>query len=350
VLRLLLVCLAVAPLASCASCFPSYCDQPEVLVQPEGVPEAAFPVGAVEKEIIGGDAVPLMTTTWYPAASEGGEALCYEALYPSDAQLDAPAACADGPRPVVVYTHGSGGIRFISSFLTEALAAHGYVVTAPDHTYNTALDADASRFLDVLERRPTDVRLAFDALVDEASDPESPLFGCVDEAAGYAVMGHSFGGYTAFAVAGARVRSRRGGPPYVGDNRVWAVFTMAPWHAANTIVFGTEDIDVPVMTITGERDVTTPWDEVSRLHAPVTARPSYLGLMPGGGHYTFTPAACLLYDDDGCGEEDVDLDLATGLINRAALLFFDEARGLDVEPPTSVEDEALVWDPEIPWL
>jgi predicted dienelactone hydrolase len=349
-LRLLILSLLVLPLASCASCYPSYCDDPSVLVQPEGAPEPAFPVGAVEREITGGDAVPLKTTTWFPAASGSGDTLCYEDLYPGGALLEVPAACDDGPRPVVVYSHGNGGIRWVSSFLTEFLAAQGYVVTAPDHTYNTALDADSSRFLDVLERRPADVRLTFDALVDEASDPESPLFGCIDPAAGYAVMGHSFGGYTALAVAGARVRSTRGGPPFVGDNRVWAVFAMAPWHAGNTIVFGTEDIDVPVMTVTGALDETTPWDEVSRLHAPVTSSTRYLGLMPAAGHYTFTPVACLLFDGDGCGEGFVDLDRATGIINRAALLFFDEARGLDVDPPSSLSDDALVWDPDIPWL
>lgn len=349
-LRLIILCLLVAPLCSCAACYPSYCDDPSVLVTPEGAPDDALPLGAIERTIIGGDAVELATTTWYPAASEGGEALCYDDLYPSPAQLDAPALCDDGPRPVVVYTHGSGSIRWLSSFLTEALAAHGYIVTAPDHTYNTALDADSSRFLEVLERRPADVRLTFDALVDEAADPDSPIFGCVDEDAGYAVMGHSFGGYTAYAVAGATVRSRRGGPPYVGDGRVWAVFAMAPWHAVNTIVFGTEDIEVPVLTLTGELDETTPWDEVSRLHAPVTASPQYLGLLPGAGHYTFTPVACQITDGDGCGDGFVDLDLATGLINRAAIAFFDQARGLDVDPPDAIEDDALVWDPEIPWL
>ena len=45
-----------------------------------------------------------------------------------------------GPFPLVVYSHGSGGQRYVSAFLTEALAARGFVVAAADHTGNTALD------------------------------------------------------------------------------------------------------------------------------------------------------------------------------------------------------------------
>ena len=47
---------------------------------------------------------------------------------------------ADGPFPLVVYSHGSGGLRFIASDYTEAIASHGYIVAAPDHTGNTALE------------------------------------------------------------------------------------------------------------------------------------------------------------------------------------------------------------------
>ena len=39
----------------------------------------------------------------------------------------------DGPYPVVFFSHGSGGIRMQSTYLTVALASHGYVVVSPDH-------------------------------------------------------------------------------------------------------------------------------------------------------------------------------------------------------------------------
>ncbi len=45
---------------------------------------------------------------------------------------------AAGDFPLVIYSHGNGGLRYVSAFLTEHLASHGFVVMAPDHTGNTA--------------------------------------------------------------------------------------------------------------------------------------------------------------------------------------------------------------------
>ena len=42
--------------------------------------------------------------------------------------------------PLIVYSHGSNGLRYIHSSYTEALASHGYLVVAADHTGNTAVD------------------------------------------------------------------------------------------------------------------------------------------------------------------------------------------------------------------
>lgn len=50
---------------------------------------------------------------------------------------------APGPFPLVVYSHGNGGLRYVSAFLTEHLASHGFIVVAPDHVGNTAIDSFA---------------------------------------------------------------------------------------------------------------------------------------------------------------------------------------------------------------
>ena len=45
----------------------------------------------------------------------------------------------DGPYPLIVFSHGNGGLGVQSFFLTEYLASHGYVVVCPDHTGNSLL-------------------------------------------------------------------------------------------------------------------------------------------------------------------------------------------------------------------
>jgi len=84
---------------------------------------------------------------WYPAAESAGAG---DAMYlPDPAEFGdaedfvavthvrtnaiADAAPAAGPFPVLVYHHGGGWTRFTSTFTTEELASHGYVVVSVGH-------------------------------------------------------------------------------------------------------------------------------------------------------------------------------------------------------------------------
>lgn len=51
--------------------------------------------------------------------------------------VDAPMAQAARPFPVVLMSHGDAGSRYNMESACEALAAHGYVVVAPEHTGNS---------------------------------------------------------------------------------------------------------------------------------------------------------------------------------------------------------------------
>ncbi|MCY4028737.1 MAG: hypothetical protein OXH75_20750 [Acidobacteria bacterium] len=83
---------------------------------------------------------------WYPARDEGEGG----ALYVDDiaefgdgedfvgvthvrTHATRDATPAPGPFPVVVYSHGGGWTRFTSTYTTEELASHGYVVVSVDH-------------------------------------------------------------------------------------------------------------------------------------------------------------------------------------------------------------------------
>ena len=83
------------------------------------------------------------------------------------------------------------------------MATHGFVVGAPGHAGNTTFDYDRDRLAELIFRRPHDVIDTVDWLFDESPSLLPGLEGCLDESDGYAVSGHSFGGYTATAVGGA---------------------------------------------------------------------------------------------------------------------------------------------------
>jgi len=292
--------------------------------------------------LTGSSGVTLAVTAWYPSDEPGdGQPVAYLGLFEGGAYEGLSAAC-DSPRPVLVFSHGYGGIGVQSTFFMEHLASHGYVVAAPDHTFNTFLDNDDSKLPEVIVRRPVDIQDTFDWLVAQSADASSPLAGCVDEAGGYAVSGHSFGGYTAYATAGATVNLPTGGTGDLSDDRVWAALPMAPWDAGGTLTDGTADIAVPVMTLSGTLDTTTDWPMVSGLHGALTVSPRYLGEFPEAGHYSFAPVACLLTPtDNGCGDGYTDLDVLTELVNTAGLAFLESSRGvggaIDQLPPDSAD-------------
>lgn len=243
--------------------------------------EAATPgswaVGQTTLEVIDDarDGRSFSVDVWYPVDAEAsGDLTPADYLfipgvgYTSEVSFaDAPAA--DGPFPLVVYSHGSGGFRWVATFFTEFLASKGFVVAAPDHTGNTAIDtfAGSETSLEVTAvNRPGDVTVTIDTVLAASDDIDGLLGGRVD-ATNIAVTGHSFGGFTALAAASG-FDGDEGSVP--ADSRVSAVVAMAPF----SIPLSDDElsaIDVPVLVISATDDTRTPvatntervWDLVS---------------------------------------------------------------------------------------
>ena len=301
----------------------------------------AFSVGTDELDIDGPEGLTLTAQIWYPSAAPQGDGETYDNVLAGYATEGLPSDCSD-IRPVLVFSHGNGGVRWQSPFFTEHLASHGYVVIAIDHLYNTLFDLDLSKLDELAIRRPADVEAAFDAL------PGIPAVAdCVDPSAGYAVAGHSFGGYTALAVAGAEVNdpTAGGAPVFLDDPRVWATIGLAPWDGFGAITDGTHFIEVPTLILTGRRDATTPILQVRGLWSPLTVEPRYLGIFERAGHYSFSPAACILETSDGCAPDDIPIDEFTPMVNQASLAFLESVRVdpayIDLRPEASAE---LTWE------
>lgn len=329
--------------------------------------------GTLEDELTRESGEALAVQVWYPAVeTDDGTAdhYVYDGFFEGGA-LETSTPDCETPRPAVVFSHGSGGIRWQSLFYTELLAARGWVVVAPDHTGNTFLDDDDSRMAEMALLRPVDVSRTFDWLSAEAADPESPLYGCIDPQAGFAVSGHSYGGYTSLAVAGATldlptlqawcassgdaacdtldawVEDHPGEDQIdLSDSRAWASVPMAP---AGDSLFqdGTANVRVPMAILAGTLDTTTPVDtEAQPIFDGLAVTPRALAVVAGAGHLSFSDACSL---SPGAGEECTDAEyLPPEDVQRisveVAIPFLDAVRGvpgaLEVLPP---DEQALTW-------
>ncbi|MBM4267122.1 MAG: hypothetical protein FJ144_11005 [Deltaproteobacteria bacterium] len=164
--------------------------------------------------------------TWvtYPAASAPG--------------TPKPVDPAGAPYPVVLFSHGSCGFPNQSTFLTNHLATHGYIVVAPPHPGNTLSDGAACGSFQAqvasVQERPRDMIFVLDQILAENADPESDFFGMVDPTR-IVMSGHSFGGLTTYLTQAL-------------EPRIIAAMPFAP--AASP----TSELTVPSLTMVGEVD------------------------------------------------------------------------------------------------
>ena len=233
---------------------------------------------------------------WYPVNQETtGTPTRYSFLasmlptlfFDSTVALDSPPIQPGEQFPMVVYSHGSGGFRWVAAYFTEVLASHGFVVVAADHGGNTAVDG----FLKTQTARDQtavnrvgDVRFVVDQMLAMNAEDGGPFLGSIDEEK-IGISGHSFGGFTAIAARTGFSNSLGTVPP---DPRIKAVALMAP---ATELL--DEDrlkaLDVPTLTITGTKDITTSIDDnVERLWELGMARPFYRIDLQDAAHQTFT--------------------------------------------------------------
>ncbi|MEJ2759560.1 MAG: hypothetical protein P8046_13850 [Anaerolineales bacterium] len=178
--------------------------------------------------------------------------------------------------------------------MAEHLASYGFVVISPDHA--ESMDPENDLWQAVIER-PNDILTVFD-YVDEQAGTEGYFEGMIDSEL-VAVVGHSYGGYTSLAAAGAQIDpaqvksycelagSDKGEPgvwlcnkllphladmantvglepdgqelfPSAADPRVDAIIPMA----GNALFFSQQslsEITVPVMAIGGTADQDSPY-------------------------------------------------------------------------------------------
>ncbi len=321
-------------LALLQACTPDTEEQPapEEVVAPDEV--GPYGVVTIESEVVGTEE-DLPIQIWYPSDDADGVAYSYGGLLAATAVTTGTPAC-ESPRPVIVFSHGNGGIRYQSATTMEYFASHGWIVAAPDHVRNTFFDADDDYYAAMFLRRPLDIAATFDGLLEEDS-----LAGCIDPEAGYVVMGHSFGGYTAYATGGApmdvslalsycegddsegcqKVVDWADAHPDedaadLSDPRVWGVVVWAPaFHE----IFGDRmsEISVPTLVVGGEEDDMTTWaGSVEASYQELTTETRALAGISGAGHYSFTDVCPFLGEtSDGCEPSAAPIEEVHATVN-----------------------------------
>lgn len=192
----------------------------------------------------------LMVQVWYPASSVKGEPIPY--LDNLKIRQEAIAAAGDLPsflvghidltkthsyedapilngyHPMLILSHGITGYRQIHTSLVEHLTSHGYIVVAPDHTFDCNLtvfpDGHLSDYRSDITGHPDSVRIRRQQLNTRVADIRflidsmlsHPKFQSVIDTMKIGVLGHSYGGATSIQVA-------------FEDSRINAVLVLDSW-------------------------------------------------------------------------------------------------------------------------
>lgn len=122
------------------------------------------------------------------------------------------SSSASTNKPVIVFSHGRGSVKTDLRYLAEHLASHGYIVAALEHpgsnkTASKAVKKNKNQLVTPQEflDRPRDVSFILDELEKLNQTGNSPLQGKL-ATNNVMIVGHSFGGGTALALAGGELQ------------------------------------------------------------------------------------------------------------------------------------------------
>ena len=290
----------------------------------------------------------LRLALWYPTEETEGERVSYPLLTRREGPLlDAPPASLAGRAPVLLYSHGAKVWPELGAFMHEFFASHGWVVVAVEHDHDHIQSVTRPRPNSMYLLRPRDVSEALSYLSSLRSAEGHPVASLMDERFVMA-SGHSFGGYTSYALAGARYATEwlsaecatlsdtfcedlaRLAPLFEQGARDERVRLAAPQSSGNIQMFaeGVRAVEVPILHTSAlldqdcsEEAQNAPYWEALRASGSMEHR--WLSLKRAG-HASLT-VSCeqfpALEQDNGCGPDFTDPVTLQALTNHYTLSF-----------------------------
>ncbi|MBW4608372.1 MAG: alpha/beta hydrolase [Hassallia sp. WJT32-NPBG1] len=228
-----------------------------------------------------------------------------------------PLSPSSTPFPLIVISHGVASDRFAFVYVAQHLASYGFAVAVLEHP-----GSNAERFQRYfsglagppepaeLINRPLDVKFVLNELQRlEKSNPQMQGKLNFQQVGAF---GHSYGGYTVFSLAGAKInfeQIRRDCNPNkslnlsvflqcranelkptnyaLKDDRIKAVFAVNPFVSSIFNQTGVSQIKLPLMVVAGSQDIVTP--AVPEQILPFTwlgSKNKYLAVIENGTHFT----------------------------------------------------------------
>jgi len=194
---------------------------------------------------------------------------------PADAVVpDAPAA--EGPFPLLVFSHGVGAYGAAYQATLQVIASAGYVVVAPTYPLGSR-DTPGGASIDDVDQQTGDVSFLIDEYVEASAASSGPFSGLIDPDR-LGAFGHSMGAITSIGV---------GFQDCCVDERLDAV---AEWSGLKLPLGGEDGADLtgdgpPLLTVHGDVDPIVPYG-AGQAFFQEAAGPKYFVTLPGEGHVT----------------------------------------------------------------
>ncbi len=259
---------------------------------------------------------------------------------------------AAGAYPLILFSHGSFGVRTSNRSLYLELASHGYVVAAIDHAYQSLYSRATDGTLTLLDGgyvqevsredaktdpqqsyayyqkwmgiRSGDIKFVLDSILAKANDPSADAVYRLVDPANIGVMGHSLGGSAALSVG--RTREDISAvialeAPFMGD--IVGVEN-------GKFVWNETPYPIPVLNVYSDSSWShlDDWPQYAANARLLTGPPAaaYNVHMQGAGHLTLTdlaltsPFLTRLLNGQAAA---IDSGYCLTSIDRLALQFFD---------------------------